>query len=109
MADLAHSAHAQVIFLTTPGNEKDCSPFKSEPTPGLTGAQVAEAADGMRRAEALESLGSKAKAWDAGRKAAAIDAFSSQIRPIGPDEADAPVLPEAVLAYHRRRFEVLLA
>jgi tetratricopeptide (TPR) repeat protein len=36
MAKLAHSVGAEVIFLTTPGNEKDCSPFKSEPKPGLT-------------------------------------------------------------------------
>jgi tetratricopeptide (TPR) repeat protein len=32
---LAQSAGAAVIYLTTPSNEKDCSPFKSEPTPGL--------------------------------------------------------------------------
>ncbi len=36
MAELAHSVGAEVIFMTTPGNEKDCSPFKSEATPGLT-------------------------------------------------------------------------
>jgi tetratricopeptide (TPR) repeat protein len=32
---LARSVGAQVIYVTTPSNEKDCSPFKSEPTPGL--------------------------------------------------------------------------
>jgi LmbE family N-acetylglucosaminyl deacetylase len=41
-------------------------------------------------------------------KAAAIQAFGSQIRPIGPATADAAVLPDPVLAYHRRRFEVFL-
>jgi LmbE family N-acetylglucosaminyl deacetylase len=38
----------------------------------------------------------------------AMDAFRSQTRPIGPGPTDAAVLPAAVLAYHRRPFEVLL-
>jgi tetratricopeptide (TPR) repeat protein len=52
MADLAHSVGAEVIFLTTPGNEKDCSPFKSEPTPGLSPEAAGRVAGLRRRAEA---------------------------------------------------------
>ncbi len=36
MAEIAHSVGAEIIFLTTPGNEKDCSPFKSEATEGIS-------------------------------------------------------------------------
>ena len=51
MADLAHSVGAEVIFLTTPGNEKDCSPFKSEPKPGLTPGDAGRIAELRRRAQ----------------------------------------------------------
>ena len=51
MADLAHSAGAEVIFLTTPGNEKDCSPFKSEPKPGLSPADAGRISELRRRAQ----------------------------------------------------------
>ena len=51
MADLAHSVGAEAIFLTTPGNEKDCSPFKSEPTPGLTSEAAGRIAELRRRSQ----------------------------------------------------------
>ncbi len=35
IAKLAHSAGAQVLFVTTPSNERNCTPFKSEPSPGI--------------------------------------------------------------------------
>jgi tetratricopeptide (TPR) repeat protein len=41
MAEIAHGAGAQVIFVTTPSNIKDCSPFKSEPAAGLTAEEIA--------------------------------------------------------------------
>jgi LmbE family N-acetylglucosaminyl deacetylase len=40
-------------------------------------------------------------------KAAAIEAFPSQIRPLGPAEADAAILPPHVLARFARPFEVV--
>lgn len=43
------------------------------------------------------------------RKAAAMGCFVSQVAPIGPAEADGPVLPDRVLAHFRRDHEVLLA
>lgn len=42
-------------------------------------------------------------------KWAAVDAFTSQIAPIGPDEGDGTILPEAILAHHRRSFEIVFA
>lgn len=39
-------------------------------------------------------------------KSAAVDCFTTQVRPIGPDTADAPVLPAHVLARFARPFEV---
>ena len=41
-------------------------------------------------------------------KAAAIAAHRSQLRPLGPDRADGPVLTEGVLAHFARPFEVFL-
>lgn len=51
--------------------------------------------------------------WDLGAAAVAakrraIDAFSSQIRPLGPDPADGAVLPEHILARFRRPWEVFV-
>jgi LmbE family N-acetylglucosaminyl deacetylase len=37
----------------------------------------------------------------------AIQAFTSQLAPLGPDPADGPVVPPAVLAHHLRPFEVV--
>jgi tetratricopeptide (TPR) repeat protein len=76
MAELAHSVGAEVLFLTTPGNEKDCSPFKSEPTPGLSAGDAGRVADLRRRAQdapapAAAALLDSAAALD-GRNAALL-------------------------------------
>ncbi|GAA3953659.1 hypothetical protein Aau02nite_74900 [Amorphoplanes auranticolor] len=42
-------------------------------------------------------------------KEAAIQAFPSQIADLGPDPADAAILPPHVLARFRRPFEVVFA
>ncbi|MDQ3001962.1 MAG: tetratricopeptide repeat protein [Fibrobacterota bacterium] len=55
MAKLAHSVGAQVIFLTTPGNEKDGSPFKSEPRAGLTGEESGKIKAWKRQADSSVS------------------------------------------------------
>jgi tetratricopeptide (TPR) repeat protein len=62
MAKLAHAAGAEVIFLTTPGNEKDCSPFKSEPTPGLGPQDAARIDAWKRKADSLSGSPSQALA-----------------------------------------------
>ena len=41
------------------------------------------------------------------RKAAAMDCFASQVRPVGPDPADGPVLPPEVVAYFQRDYETV--
>ncbi len=56
MAKLAHSVGAEAIFLTTPGNEKDCAPFKSEPRPGLTAEDLARIQAWKRGADSLAGL-----------------------------------------------------
>jgi len=43
------------------------------------------------------------------RKAAAVDAYASQLRSLGPDPADAAVLPDGFAAHFRRAVEVLFA
>jgi LmbE family N-acetylglucosaminyl deacetylase len=43
------------------------------------------------------------------RKAAAVECFGTQIRPIGPAPADGPVLPPGVLAHFARDHEVVFA
>ena len=62
MAKLAHAAGAEVIFLTTPGNEKDCSPFKSEATPGLDPRDAARIEAWKRTADSLSARPSEALA-----------------------------------------------
>lgn len=42
------------------------------------------------------------------RKAAAVGCFATQVRPLGPEPADGPVLPPRVLAHFGRSYEVLL-
>jgi tetratricopeptide (TPR) repeat protein len=55
MALLAKTVNARVVYLTTPANEKDCSPFKSEPTPGLDDARRARIAAWMAGGRSLEA------------------------------------------------------
>jgi tetratricopeptide (TPR) repeat protein len=57
MAALATSVGARVLFMTTPANERDCSPFKSEPTPGLQPEDRATLAAAWMRADSLEAIG----------------------------------------------------
>jgi tetratricopeptide (TPR) repeat protein len=61
MAALAHSAGARIIFLTTPANERDCSPFKSESTPGIGPEDRAAVAVAMGLADSLEAAGRHAE------------------------------------------------
>ena len=53
IARLGASAGARTIFVTTPVNEEHCSPFKSEPTPGLAPADAERVAAWTRDAEGL--------------------------------------------------------
>jgi tetratricopeptide (TPR) repeat protein len=57
VADLARSAGAGVVYVTTPANEKDCSPFKSEPTPGLSPEARARVAALRARAASAPAAG----------------------------------------------------
>jgi LmbE family N-acetylglucosaminyl deacetylase len=45
---------------------------------------------------------------DLARKRTALDCFASQLRPLGPDPADAAVLPPAELAHFLRDYETVL-
>ncbi len=73
MAALAEASGAKVIFLTTPGNERDCSPFKSDRTPGLSPEAAARADALQRRADSLASAGAGAEAAAALDSAVALD------------------------------------
>jgi tetratricopeptide (TPR) repeat protein len=73
MARLAHAAGARILFLTTPGNEKDCSPFKSEPTPGLGYADEARVQGWLQAAAVYEAGGKAADAVDLLDSAAGVD------------------------------------
>lgn len=50
---VAAGVGARVIYLTTPSNEMDCAPFKSEPTPGLGTADSLRVARMRARGEDL--------------------------------------------------------
>ncbi|HLP40740.1 MAG TPA: hypothetical protein VK465_04470, partial [Fibrobacteria bacterium] len=62
MARLVQDAGGEVLFLTTPGNERDCSPFKSETTPGLTSDDLRPRDAWIRRADTAEAAGDTARA-----------------------------------------------
>jgi tetratricopeptide (TPR) repeat protein len=57
MAALAQGAGARVLFLTTPSNERDCSPFKSEHTASIGPEDRAAVASALDRADSLEAAG----------------------------------------------------
>lgn len=63
MAALAKSSGARILFLTTPANERDCSPFKSVPTPGMAPEAIAAVASALGRADSLEAAGRPAEAY----------------------------------------------
>ena len=42
------------------------------------------------------------------RKSAAVACFTSQVRPLGPEPEDGPVLPPGFLAHFDRDFETVL-
>lgn len=63
MARLAHDAGAEILFMTTPGNEKDCSPFKSEPGPGIGPQAKARIEAWMAKAAALPEGSAEAMAY----------------------------------------------
>ncbi len=76
---LARSAGAQVIYITTPSNEKDCSPFKSEATPGLAVDQALRSAALLRAGEALLAF-RPAEASEKFDSAAALDPRNAATR-----------------------------
>ncbi len=53
MVDIAHFAKAGIVLLTPASNIRDCSPFKSENTPGLTPAE-------FQKCQALVEMAQKA-------------------------------------------------
>lgn len=61
MAALAHGAGARIIFFTPPANERDCSPFKSESTPGIGPEDRAAVAIALGLADSLEAAGRHAE------------------------------------------------
>ncbi|MEO6097908.1 MAG: tetratricopeptide repeat protein [Fibrobacteria bacterium] len=61
MAALAKSAGARVLFLTTPANERDCTPFKSESTPGIRPEDRAAVTLALGVADSLETAGRHAE------------------------------------------------
>src|SRR5690606_2768875 len=67
---LAKSAGAGVIYLTTPSNEMDCAPFKSEQTPGLDQG-------GALRVNALLRAGEGLLAVDAAAARALFDSAAN--------------------------------
>ncbi len=50
MVEIAHEAHARIVFITPASNEKDCSPFKSELDARLTPLQRSELTELMNQA-----------------------------------------------------------
>lgn len=75
MVKIAREAGSQIVFITPASNEKDCSPFKSEPRVNLSEAQSSRLQSLLRRAgdeleqehcEAVLTLLDEAQAIDEG-------------------------------------------
>ncbi len=73
MARLAQAAGAQILFLSTPVNEKDCSPFKSEHTPGLSAQDTVRVDAWMQRGDAWMQVQRPDSAWPVYDSAARLD------------------------------------
>ncbi len=79
MARLAHSVGAEIIFVTTPSNEKDCSPFKSEVTNGLTSAEIEKVNVYLQQAHTLIQASQKELALVQYANALSIDNRNADI------------------------------
>ena len=73
MVAIAERAGAKIVFVTPASNEKDCSPFKSEPRPGLTEAQGEQLRTHLARAAQHLAGGQPADALALLEQARAID------------------------------------
>ena len=73
MADIASSANAEVIYVTTPANLLDCKPFKSTHAEGLSPEDTAAWEKHINVADNALNRGDKAAALEAYDQAAALD------------------------------------
>ncbi|HAP00238.1 MAG TPA: hypothetical protein DCQ83_09370 [Fibrobacteres bacterium] len=79
IARLAHSAGAQALFVSTPSNEKDCSPFKSEPTPGIPATHKGKAAHLLELGRKYLDDSNSMEAWLRLDSAAQLDPRNAEI------------------------------
>jgi len=73
MALLARSAGSEIVFVTTPSNHKDFSPFKSEHTEGLDASQLSAWQSRIDTAAGAAARGDHVASVEALREAVAID------------------------------------
>ena len=73
MVEIARSVGAKVIFVNPAGNLKDCSPFKSEHTPGLAKADIATCEAMLEEARTATKAGKNEQALAVLQQAAARD------------------------------------
>lgn len=57
MVDIAQRAGAKIVFVTPASNERNCSPFKSEPAPGLSAESASELSRLLEQAATLAAQG----------------------------------------------------
>jgi len=80
IAGLSQSVGARTLFFSTPSNEKDCSPFKSEPTPDISPEQRDSAAALLVRGrQLLEDSGESGHAWTDLSAAVQLDPRNAEI------------------------------
>jgi len=73
MVDIAEGAGAKVVFVTPASNLFDFSPFRSEPSPGLSKDRRSEFDRLLRQGTALRKAGRRAEAIEVLERAVAID------------------------------------
>jgi len=80
MGRIADAAHAKILYVTTPVNEKDCSPFKSEPTPGLPGETRARIVSLAQIGDAFLASGHPDSAYLSLAEASRLDPRHAELR-----------------------------
>jgi tetratricopeptide (TPR) repeat protein len=79
MANIASKAGARILFVNTPSNLKDCSPFKSEFSSHLNAIQKNEFQAFLQTGKELAAQGNYAEALDQYRQAQELDGRHSHL------------------------------
>ncbi len=79
MVELAKSVGAKILFVNTPSNIKDCAPFKSQTSPGLSIQDSLRASKLMEKALEKQNMGEYPAAGELLEEALQLDSRNAQL------------------------------